>query len=101
MNAETYRYIGPRPGSSYGQYFLNGTRTRAETVYRYTVGPDAQTAQQVAEDCDLPLEAVQECIEYCEANGDLLREESTADWKEIAEREIAHNGVGLTVKITR
>jgi uncharacterized protein (DUF433 family) len=86
MAQTAYKYIGPRPGSSYQQYFVNGTRTRAETIYRYTVGPDAMTPEQVAADCGLPLGAVLECIHYCEHNEDLLRRERTEDWADMAAR---------------
>jgi uncharacterized protein (DUF433 family) len=86
MNNDIFRYIGPRPGSSYCQHFLNGSRTRAETIYRYVIGPDAQSPEQVAADCNLPIEAVYECIRYCERNADLVRAEATADWENIASR---------------
>jgi hypothetical protein len=86
MNEVKYCHIGPRASSNYRQYFVNGTRTRAETIYRYVVGPDSQTPEQVADDCGLPIEAVMECIRYCEVNRDLLQEELTADWSDIANR---------------
>ena len=84
MDENQYAHIGPRASSNYRQYFVNGTRTRAETIYRYVVGPDPQTPEQVADDCGLPVEAVVECIRYCEANAELLIEESTADWNDMA-----------------
>jgi hypothetical protein len=86
MDDSTYRHIGPRPASSYRQFFVNGICTRAETIYRYTVGPDSQSPEEVADDCGLPLEAVRECIRYCEENRDLLQEELTADWKDFTSR---------------
>lgn len=70
-----YKYLGPRPESAYRQFFVNGTRTRAETIYRYTVGPEPRTPEEVARDCGLPVEVVLECIDYCRKNEDLLRQE--------------------------
>jgi hypothetical protein len=39
------------------------------------LGEDARTPQQVAEDLELPLEAVLESIDYCVHNQELLRQE--------------------------
>ncbi len=89
MSPRPFQYIGPRAASGYRQFFVNGTRTRAETIYRYVVGPDGQTPEQVAADCDMPLEVVVECIEYCEQNRDLLQEEAAADWHDLAARGLA------------
>lgn len=60
-----YTHLGPRHDSRYRQFFVNGTRIRAETLYRETVGIEARTAEQVAEDFGVPLEAVREAIRYC------------------------------------
>jgi hypothetical protein len=48
---------------------------RAEILYRLTVGPEPQTPQEVAQDYDLPLEVIQEAIEYAVQNQDLLDRE--------------------------
>src|SRR5262249_28280256 len=70
-----YKHLRPRPGSFYRQFFIKGTRTRAETIHRAVVGVDPRTPEQVAKDWDLPVEAVLECIDYAEKNEDLLRQE--------------------------
>jgi hypothetical protein len=78
-----YRYLAPRPGSNYRQYYLKDRRKiRAEILYRMTVGPEPRTPEQVATDYKVPVEAVREAIEYCVLNEGLLREErdrETAD----------------------
>ena len=53
-------------------------RLRAETVYLDIVGPEQMTPEEAARNWDLPLEAVLECIDYCEKNADVLRQ----DWEE-------------------
>jgi hypothetical protein len=78
-----YSYLEPREGSRYRQYFLKGRGVRAESIYRETVGPDARTAEQVAADFHLPVEAVWEAIEYSEHNEELLRQEREEDWSAI------------------
>jgi uncharacterized protein (DUF433 family) len=75
----TYKYLGPRRGSMYRQFFVNGTGTRAETIDRAVNGVDPRTPEQVARDFELPLEAVLECIDYAAKNADLLRQERDED----------------------
>ena len=74
----TYKWLGPRPGSKYQQYFVKGHGVRAQTLYRATLEPDAMTPEAVATDRGVPLEAVYEAIEYCRKNADLLHRE----WEE-------------------
>ena len=74
-----YQHLEPNPKSSYRQLFLKGTRIRAWVVYCDHVAQD-MTAEEIAADRDLPVEAVREAIAYCASNppavrGDLIREE--------------------------
>jgi uncharacterized protein (DUF433 family) len=78
MTNGEYQYLGPRYGSRYHQYFINGTRLRAGVMYGYIAGPDAMSPEEVARDFNVPLAAVLECVEYCEKNPDVLRQ----DWEE-------------------
>lgn len=71
----SYQHLERRPGSNYKQLFVKGRRMRAQTLYRETIGEDPRTPEQVARDFELPLEVVQEAIDYCVKNEDLLREE--------------------------
>jgi hypothetical protein len=73
-----YKHIGPRRGSYYRQYFVNGRGVRAQTLWLDTVGEDAKTPEQVADNYSVPVEAVREAIHYCEHNQALLRQE----WEE-------------------
>jgi uncharacterized protein (DUF433 family) len=58
-------YLAPNPNSAYKQLFIKGTRIRAEVVYRLFVGREPMTAEEIAADYGLPLEAVKEAISYC------------------------------------
>lgn len=74
-----YEHLAPNPKSAYRQLFLKGTRIRAWVIYCDHVAQDL-TAEEIAADRDLPIEAVREAIAYCAANppevrGDLIREE--------------------------
>lgn len=70
-----YQYLGPRRGTLFRQYFINGRGLRAYTVYLDIVGPEQMTPEQAAENWNLPLEAVLECIDYCEKNDDVIRQD--------------------------
>src|SRR6185437_6453597 len=66
-----YPHLEPRPCSCYRQLFVKGTRIRSEVLYSQTIpGEDgeARTAEELAADYGLPLEAVQEAIAYCASN---------------------------------
>jgi uncharacterized protein (DUF433 family) len=76
-----YIYLKPKRGSRYRQLFVNG-RIMAEILYRETIGREALTPEEVAQQYSLPLEAVQEAIDYCQQNPDVLDEDRA--------REAAH-----------
>ena len=82
----TYQFLARRPGSRYQQLFILGRNLRAETLYRQTVGLDPRTADDVAADYDLPVEAVHEAIQYAIANADLLRREREEGLAELRAR---------------
>src|SRR5712692_8667167 len=84
MSEETqYKYLGPWRGSRYRQCFYKDRKIRAETLYRETVGIDPLTPEEVAEDYDVPVEAVYEAIHYCTHNEDLLRKEREEEAEDI------------------
>jgi uncharacterized protein (DUF433 family) len=78
----TYEYLEPRPKSAYRQLFVKNTRIRAELIYRAHVNAEEpMSAEELAADYMLPLEAVVEAIEYCKSNppeisADLAREQA-------------------------
>jgi uncharacterized protein (DUF433 family) len=76
--AGQYQHLAPNPKSSYRQLFLKGRRIRAWILYCDHVA-QAMSAEEIAEDRGLPVEAVREAIAYCASNppevrGDLIRE---------------------------
>ena len=78
MTNGEYKYLGPRRGTLFRQFFIKGRGLRAHTVYLDIVGPEQMTPEEAAQNWDLPLEAVLECIDYCEKNADVIR----LDWEE-------------------
>jgi uncharacterized protein (DUF433 family) len=70
-----YQYLEPRPHSHYRQLWVKGRHIRAEVLYRCTVGTEPRTPEEVAQDYNLPLEIVQEAIDYAIRNKELLEAE--------------------------
>jgi uncharacterized protein (DUF433 family) len=74
--SRTWVWLAPNPKSSYRQLFIKGTRIRAEAIYAWTVdGSEPMTAEEVAADFGLPLEAVREAIAYCASDPPEIRED--------------------------
>jgi uncharacterized protein (DUF433 family) len=73
--AVQYQYLEPRPRSHYQQLWVKGRHIRAEVLYRLTVGVEPRTPEEVAQDYNLPVEAVQEAIDYAVRNQKVLEAE--------------------------
>lgn len=81
ISMDEYQFLEPRPRSNYRQLWVKGRHIRAEVLYRHTVGPEPRTAEEVADDYGVPVNAVREAVEYSIQNKALLdaergREES-------------------------
>jgi uncharacterized protein (DUF433 family) len=64
-----WKYLEPRPGSSYQQLCIKGKRIWAWTLYcEFMREKEPRTMQELAEDWGIPLEAVQEAIAYCQTD---------------------------------
>ncbi|MGQ0634785.1 MAG: DUF433 domain-containing protein [Planctomycetaceae bacterium] len=63
-----YHYLAPNPKSSYRQLFVKGTRIRARVLYGWHANSEPMSAEEIAADYKLPVEAVKEAIAYCESN---------------------------------
>lgn len=67
--AATWKHLAPNPKSVYTQLFIKGTRIRARVVYgMFMTDEEPMTPEQIAADFNLPLEAVQEAIAYCQSD---------------------------------
>jgi hypothetical protein len=74
-----YQHLESRPGPNYRQLWVKGRYSRAEVLYRVTVGAERRAAQEVAQDYDLPVEAVHEAIDDAMHNQELLEAERTRE----------------------
>jgi len=64
----SYVYLAPNPKSAYKQHFVQGTRIRARVLYGWYACADPMTAEEIAAEYNIPVEAVHEAIAYCESN---------------------------------
>jgi hypothetical protein len=72
-----YKYLVRKPKSVYKQLFIKDRWVAARTLYGQSVGEDARTPEQLAEDFNVPLEAVLEAIAYCKSNPPEIQQ----DWE--------------------
>lgn len=68
---KTYRYLAERAGSSYRELFVCGTDLRAQSLVS-DLENEGLTSEEVAAAYHIPLEAVQEAVEYVHANEEYL-----------------------------
>ena len=72
----SWRYLAPNSSSCYKQLFVKGTRIRARVLHgMFMSTEEPMTPQEIAADFNLPLEAVQEAIAYCESHRDVIEED--------------------------
>jgi uncharacterized protein (DUF433 family) len=70
-----YQHLEPRPGSNYRQLWLKGRRIRAAVVDQVIHGPDPRSAEEFAQEYQVPLEAVLEALDYVAQNRPLIEQE--------------------------
>jgi uncharacterized protein (DUF433 family) len=65
-----WKYLERDPKSSYRQLSIKGRRIKARTLYGLSVEGDepAWPVEMIAEQYNIPVEAVKEAIAYCESN---------------------------------
>ena len=95
---EKWAYLAPNAKSAYKQLFVKGTRIRARVIYGlYAMKEDPLPPEQIAEQFDLSVEAVQEAIAYCESNPpelleDYAREEALMEASGMNDPNYKHHG---------
>ena len=72
---DEWRYLEERPHPWMRQLFVKGRRLRASTVLMYMLVNEL-SREEIADSYDLPLDAVDEIIRYCDSYDDLLDREA-------------------------
>jgi len=87
MKPPRYKYLVARPHEWRQQLHVKGRRLPAASVFKdYRL--EGRSPEQLADDWDLPLEAVLECIHYCQENQALLQMEAEEDRRRLGESGI-------------
>ena len=64
-----WKYLERDPKSSFRQLSIKGRRIRARTLFGlYMSAEEPQTIEQIAQQYNLPIEAVAEAIAYCKSD---------------------------------
>jgi len=74
-----YKCLVRKPKSLYKQLFIKDRWVSARHIYGQSVGEDARTPEQLAEDFNVPLEAVLESIAYCKSDPPEIAEDFAAE----------------------
>src|SRR5262249_31347721 len=81
----TWKYLAPNPKSAYKQLFIQGRRIRARTFYGMHMSSESPlTAEEIANEYNLPVEAVKEAIAYCQSDPPKIREDFDREERKMA-----------------
>jgi uncharacterized protein (DUF433 family) len=71
-----YKFLERNPKSNYKQLVVKGTKIFARTLYgQYMSEEEPRTVEELADDYDVPIEAVREAIAYCDSDPIEIRED--------------------------
>lgn len=84
---ERWQYLDSRPHPWRRQLYVKGRRQRAYSIWS-TMLINKFSVEQSADNWELPTEAIQEIIQYCEQNEDLLRREAAEEGRLLREAGI-------------
>jgi uncharacterized protein (DUF433 family) len=71
-----WKYLERDPKSSYRQLSIKGRRIKARTLYgQFMSAEEPRTIEQLAQDYQLPVEAVKEAIAYCQSDPAEIRDD--------------------------
>ena len=78
--ATQYVYLARKPGSLYKQLVIKERNIFARTLYgMFMSAEEPRTLEEIAEDYELPLEAVKEAIAYCQSDPPEIRSDYEAE----------------------
>ncbi len=66
--ATSYIHLAANPKSAYKQFFVQGTRIRARVLYGWYPCEHPMSVEEIAAEYNIPVEAVQEAIAYCQSD---------------------------------
>ena len=82
VRADSWKYLVERPHAWRSQRYVKGRKLLASTVWS-DMRANNMSAEEAAENWNLPREAIEEIIRYCEINQELLLLESDEEAKRL------------------
>jgi hypothetical protein len=89
-----WQYLEQRPHPWRQQLYLKGRKLKAFTLWMNMIVNET-TPTEVADNWELPIDAVHEAIEYCQTHQELLTQEAEQERRYLEEK-----GIRLEPKIT-
>ena len=78
---EKWKYLSRRTDRKGPDLYVMGTRLPASNVWS-SILVEGYTVEKAAQDWDIPVEAVRECVAFCEMHEEELSAEADRVWKE-------------------
>jgi hypothetical protein len=88
VRADDWKYLVARPHPWRRQLFVKGRRLRAFTVWM-DMQTNAMTPAEAAANWDLPREAIEEIVRYCESHQALLEMEAAEERRRLREEGVS------------
>lgn len=79
-----WQYLEKRPHPWREQLYIKGKRIKASVIYSDMI-VNEMTPQEVADDWELPLAAIEEVIEYCSTHRQILKQEAEEGLRRLEE----------------
>jgi uncharacterized protein (DUF433 family) len=84
MKLTQWQYLEKRPHPWREQLYIKGKRIKASVIYSDMI-VNEMTPQEVADDWELPLAAIEEVIEYCSTHQQILKQEAEEGLRRLEE----------------
>ncbi len=94
MTSKRWQYLEQRSHPWRKQFYFKGRRLRPFTVWM-TIQVENMTAEDAAINWNLPIEAVNEAIKYCQTHQELLKREADEE-----RRRLENKGYTVAPQIT-
>src|SRR4051794_36799911 len=76
----SWRHLETRPAPwKRGRLYVKGHRLRPVDVWHYLGGPVSHSVEEAMDNWDLPREAIDECVRYCDSHLDEIESESAEE----------------------
>ena len=86
-SVKQYEFLDARPDTNYRQFYLKGRNMRVGQLI-YTMRANELTAEEAAEDLEIPVSQIQEAQIYYQLNRTLIEQEADAEKARLTEKGV-------------